>query len=544
MDKTKSDKIITKYIKKIYGFSLSKTKNIDLAEELASRITFEAYKSLLNSDEIENIDGYIYRISQNVYNRFMSEEIAEKELSEKTIEPLVEQYDDKEDEYLKLRNAIAYLSKTQRETIVMHYFEKMKYQEIADILHISVGCVKWHIFEARNQLKIAFSDYQEIIHKKKIFVNMNMIGKHGDLQREMSFYFRTNFSQNIAYSVYHKAKTATEIAKELKVPAAFVEDEINLLTNHGFLDRTPGNKYVTTIHITESWKKDILKYNEILKKYSKYICDIYVPLLLQYCKDKSALLHFYTPKNDINFMMYSLIAYACSVKLKDPDYENEISKFYTHRKDGSFCVTSAVVDDNKSPTKKINEEKMFLSYNSYHTDIHPFGIWQLNSDFDTRVEYDFYYCHLYFTYLYDFFTGRLERTSSNIDKYKNLFDKGLIISKGNSEIVNMVISKLSQKDFITSLPDVPKQLYTMGKELEEYLYKINKATVNKNQIPLFRVLNKNNLTCYKILIFVLEDLLKREILKPIKNNQKQSVNTIMFSNVLPNPQSIPAKDSK
>ena len=110
MDKTKSDKIITKYIKKIYGFSLSKTKNIDLAEELASRITFAAYKSLLKKEEVENIDGYIFRISQNVYNSFMAEEIAANDLSEKTIEPSVEQYEDKEDDYTQLRKEIAYLS--------------------------------------------------------------------------------------------------------------------------------------------------------------------------------------------------------------------------------------------------------------------------------------------------------------------------------------------------------------------------------------------------------------------------------------------------
>ena len=41
MEKARADKIITEYMKKLYGFALPKTSSIDSAEELASRITEE-----------------------------------------------------------------------------------------------------------------------------------------------------------------------------------------------------------------------------------------------------------------------------------------------------------------------------------------------------------------------------------------------------------------------------------------------------------------------------------------------------------------------
>ena len=73
MDKDKADKIIIGYLEKAFGFALTKTNNIDEAEELASRIIFDVYKSLLRSDDIQNIDGYVYRVARNVYARFVDE---------------------------------------------------------------------------------------------------------------------------------------------------------------------------------------------------------------------------------------------------------------------------------------------------------------------------------------------------------------------------------------------------------------------------------------------------------------------------------------
>lgn len=71
MDKETADNLITKYNKKLFGFALSKTSCIDKAEELASRITLEVYSSLLKRDNINNVNGYIYHVAQNVYARFM-----------------------------------------------------------------------------------------------------------------------------------------------------------------------------------------------------------------------------------------------------------------------------------------------------------------------------------------------------------------------------------------------------------------------------------------------------------------------------------------
>ena len=85
MKKTLADKIITEYYDKLFGFALSKISSIDKAEELASRITLEVYSSLLKSDEVVNVNGYIYRIACNVYARFIAESKGSAHLDLETV---------------------------------------------------------------------------------------------------------------------------------------------------------------------------------------------------------------------------------------------------------------------------------------------------------------------------------------------------------------------------------------------------------------------------------------------------------------------------
>ena len=72
MEKQKADKIITEYLKKIYGFAMKKAFSYDEAEDLCSDIIQEVYLSLLKAEEIVNIEGYIWRISEHVYAKYVS----------------------------------------------------------------------------------------------------------------------------------------------------------------------------------------------------------------------------------------------------------------------------------------------------------------------------------------------------------------------------------------------------------------------------------------------------------------------------------------
>lgn len=72
MEKQSADRIITEYLSKIYGFSVKKSFSYDEAEDICSEIIQELYPSLLKSREIINIEGYVWRICEHVYSKYVS----------------------------------------------------------------------------------------------------------------------------------------------------------------------------------------------------------------------------------------------------------------------------------------------------------------------------------------------------------------------------------------------------------------------------------------------------------------------------------------
>ena len=69
MDKQTADKSIYEYRDKIFGFAMEKTRNVDQADELASDIICEVYRSFLRADNIVNLDCYVYSIATKVWSK-------------------------------------------------------------------------------------------------------------------------------------------------------------------------------------------------------------------------------------------------------------------------------------------------------------------------------------------------------------------------------------------------------------------------------------------------------------------------------------------
>ena len=70
MNKYDADKIISSYVKKLFGFAMSKLSKIDEAEELAAEITIQVYESLLKQDSIENPDAVCINLGCGLDDRF------------------------------------------------------------------------------------------------------------------------------------------------------------------------------------------------------------------------------------------------------------------------------------------------------------------------------------------------------------------------------------------------------------------------------------------------------------------------------------------
>ena len=157
MNKRDADIIIGEYVRKLYGFALNKLGNPDEAEELSARIIAEVYEVLLKRENIVNLNGYIYKIAHNVWTRYISRKNKFRKYESSSDfdgtdgiglvpdeKDFAEEFQ-KTEQYGLIRREIAYLSKTQREIVVRHYYHGEKVKTIAAAMAIPEGTVKWHL---------------------------------------------------------------------------------------------------------------------------------------------------------------------------------------------------------------------------------------------------------------------------------------------------------------------------------------------------------------------------------------------------------------
>ena len=533
-------------MKKIFGFALSKTMDTDKAEELASRITFDVYLSLLKSDNIYNIDGYIYRIAHNVYARFVNEEIKGRHISFNDMEvPCKNDFTDdfeKDETCIRLRSEIAYLGKIRREIVVMHYFQKLKLQEIAQKLNIPQGTVKWHLHDAKNQIRegIDMREKGTLAMLPIKFSNITFSGEPGARGEGPKDYLSKLISQNVAYAAYHEAKTITEIAQELGVAAAYIEDEVACLVDNGFIDQMPGGKYQTNIFITELPEDTQEQLGEIYAKNVKIICEKYVPLLFDAMADYKRK-NIYSPRGDFNFLMWSAVTWACGQKLCICDEWGKLPKHYVKHKDGGNYITNAFINNTSTKNKKTVYGK--IEYDCSCKPQYPVDAWQFSSCFDDRSgELKDYLTtdtgrnnglSLDYEYLYEYMTEKITKDPVHADKFKRMYDKGYLVTDGDLEYINMVVTTLSKNDFTDIFPAIPDEIRTVCKEVDEEVFTIKKAHFPPHMQELCRIRFTNCLALDENRIRILEQLAASGTLKPLTAAQKLSVNTIMFCDTLP-----------
>lgn len=353
--------------------------------------------------------------------------------------------------------------------------------------------------------------------------------------KDTSYYLAKLISQNIAYAAYHEPKNITEIAEELGVSAAYIEDEVAYLDDNGFMDKLPGGKYQTNIYISEPTKESLEEKHKIYMKYAKIVRDKYAPLVFDAMADYKSK-KIYTPEDDFNFLMWLAVVYACAHKLHFSSGNSiDLSKYHVKRKDGGEYIATASIDgDFKWSELNFNSALYDVCGDMNRCGGDPYlYAWQINTYYDDRK--GGWRDNLFedYCYLYEYITGKITKDPAHIDKFKRLFDKGYLIPKGDSEYVNMVICSDTVENFIADLPSMPEEFKELSEELDELIFKITKNTYPPHMQDLCRAWSTGRLSGNEIRMRVIELLLADGVLHSLTENQKCSVNTIMFCDMLP-----------
>ncbi len=537
MEKQLADRIIAEYARKLYGFALAKTHSIDKAEELAARIVIDVYVSLRRSGGIHNVDGYIHRVAQNVYARYLNEGKKNGWLSLNFIgsprsDDLAEELARSEEAAL-LRREIAYLSRLQREIVVLHYFEHQKLQDIARRLRIPLGTVKWHLYDAKNSMREGLNMTREmgVLGMKPIrFANMGHSGSPGALGATEDF-FRSALTQNIAYAAYHQPRTIREIAEELGVSPVFVEDEALYLEEYGFLDRLSGDRFQTNVAIMADTEELDAERHALCLQYAGLLGEAYAKPVLQSVRAWAGK-GIYLPVNDVNLLAWALVTYACSQKLQsEKPLGKPIEDYKVKRKDGGEYVAFAMLE--RSFTPGYAEERYLSCGNMNRSSCkYPIEAWQFNTAYDSRdIDWRDNWGSDYES-LYEVFTGRAPKEASRADQYQRLYDKGYLLRQGERDVVNLIVIQ-GQDTLDRLLPAAPAEVRELQRRLSGALFALGQAQYPKHMWPLWQAMCDSWLYTGDIVTRMLERLVAEGALTLPAEVHRPGLNTILFSDTLP-----------
>lgn len=555
MDKKFADDMIAQFQKKFFGFALSKCNDIAEAEELAARITCEAYITLRKVEGVYNWEGYLHKIASNVYACYVQEQVKHKsgDIAELDV-PDEENFENdfiKKEELELLKREVAWLGKRHREIVLLHYYHNKKLAEIAGILDLPEGTVKWHLSDAKKILKKGMKKVRtegtlglepiELIHMG----NMGSPGPKGDTNH----FVNSKLRQNIVYAAYFEPKTIEEIAKELNVSPVFIEDEVEYLEEWGFLDLMPGQKYRTNIFIDCTPYEVLLKLRELEAKVAATICEEYVPELVKlaegYLKEE-----IYVPDEDLNYFMWSMIPLALTqYSMGKFDWDSLVRMNYiVQRKDGGNYAAVATLYQEKVEEILENE---YICGPMYVADAKvPVYAWSVGSTLVDRGPSWEDNLHSDYVSFGMYLQGKLPKTEAVLDKYVRFYDRGLL--RQVDDRVNVIVVKerpengffkaveesetlgWSHLDFAGYLrnyiPEMSTSVLEKIDQLCERRIQIEKSYYPKHMHKMLEALRKAR----EINVFmVMEALLNRGILKPLTDDQKKGVMIIVYAEVLP-----------
>lgn len=540
MIKENADKLIIEYSPKIYGFAVKKAFSLEESEELAAEMVKEVYLSLLEANEVFNVEGYVWRICEHTYAKYVNSTKKHQGISLDGMEiPYYDNYNlgEKDEDLKKLRQEIGFLSEKRRQIIYSFYYEGKSIQKIATEEDLSEGTIKWHLNKARNDLKENFSMERKVGSlgispiEAICFDHNGQPGSRGGPE----VYLDDKINLNIVYSVYDSPKTKEGIAEEMGMTPVYLEDRIAFLAKNGFLVETSGKRYTTYVKFTPR-ERSLEQEEEILKskiKVADSILKSYVPKVKEAIKKLSDV---YIPGGNPELFEATAIFYAIVNKFDLPIVKN-VSPYLIKTLDGGeYYVTvnlkSEIIDPDFKPTIeestrdytacgsmmrnawKYPTVKSWSNDNRFSTRK---GMWQnnLNTDYDA---------------IYEVICGDIEDNKANEEKFKRLRERGFITDDGR---LNVLVVKKTMEEFDALIPSPEKE------QLDEFAkIAIEQAVMlAKNYPPQMQDFIVFEFVKWyvdnTIAMIVLDKLYDSGEYKPLTESEKATANLLVFSDRLP-----------
>ena len=478
MNRQTAQEIITQYVNPIYGFALKRCKSIEDAEDLSQEIVLKAFRALIGRDDIADTRKFIWTIAHNALSNYYRDSagcmvgISLDELAE-TVADTANAFGEDDGEVLsRLRREIAYLSKLQRRIVIAYYFENRSQAKIAEELQIPLGTVKWHLFEAKKELKRGMDIMRNPSELKFNPIRFHSYGISGSCgTKSLEEFFRGVLPQNICYSVRQYPKTVNEIADDLGVSPVYVESEAEFLEEYGFL-RKSKDKYIANFIMEESTQELLALQNRMYAEAAAlYAPDLYDALTASDLLEDPAILCGQTDglvslesdaRADRNFVLWSLIPYITANSGRKLLNENiSFDEVASYRPDGGHNIFRAAVYD-----PNIKETEDILSVGKWcgplWNAVNGRALWQIDSTlWCSRTQFGSQQYQEDAKRVLSLFAREQEEVLSK-DEYAWLAERGYVKTNGDYD----GLFKSAWQVVVLNDPKVQEQLLQIGEQVK------------------------------------------------------------------------------
>ena len=267
MTEKRASALLAENLTAIYGYAFSRLYDKEQVDDLTSEIVCEVLASASRLQKEEAFWGFVWRIAENTFRRFIrrneldaqSVELTEESVGAHEASPELEyiQSETESEEVYRLRRELSLLKRTNREVCVAYYVDNKSCSQIAKEQSISVEMVKYHLFKTRKLLKEGIG-MTRILGEKSYNPGIFRMDFWGDWNK-YSDLFKRKLPGSILLAAYYEAMTAEALSMELGVSMPYLEEEIELLEKAGVLKKT-GEKYQTNIVIlTDVYEKEFVR---------------------------------------------------------------------------------------------------------------------------------------------------------------------------------------------------------------------------------------------------------------------------------------------
>ncbi len=151
--------LVRKYEDFVFTLILGLVHSEDMAKDVAQEVFLRAYRGIRRFQLRSTFKTWLYRIAYNTAISHLNREKAQTSFDDDLVmEPAL---DNRGGQSLRLtfEKLIGLLKPDLKSVILLHYYDDLKYEEIAEIMECPVGTVKIRLYRAKRELKKLWGKY-------------------------------------------------------------------------------------------------------------------------------------------------------------------------------------------------------------------------------------------------------------------------------------------------------------------------------------------------------------------------------------------------